>query len=68
MGRECKGICVRHEYKRTKGKRWFEEGVKRCSECEIFIIWATIWCPCCHGKLSGRPERTSADVKRVSDE
>ena len=43
----CKNICTR--YKATKHRRssYYAQGYKRCSMCEIFIVWDGIRCPCC---------------------
>ena len=48
----CNGIC--HRYKVAKphnemGGR-YDNGQKRCHECDVFINWDGSRCPCC-GKL-----------------
>ncbi len=55
----CNGTCV--EYKATsnsaEGGR-YEQGQKRCHECEIFIKWEGLWCPCCGHLLRTKPRGT----------
>ncbi len=65
--RVCNGICLQYEVTKTKNG-WYVEGVKRCHTCEIFIKWNNIKCPCCKGRLSGRPKRTSKNVKRYGED
>jgi len=75
MVTSCKGIC--HKYKVTKlhsemGGR-YDNGHKRCNECEIFIKWDGKRCPCCSLLLRLRPRSgitrsqfmESKDVKRI---
>ena len=56
----CNGIC--QKYKVTKphtemGGR-YNNGHKRCNECEIFIKWAGKYCPCCGTPLRTRPRNS----------
>jgi len=46
----CKGICIRHKATKGSGGR-YSAGQKKCQNCEIFIWWDGIYCPCCHYKL-----------------
>jgi hypothetical protein len=38
----CKGICIRH-----KASGRYATGSKRCQQCNLFIKWDGLWCPCC---------------------
>ena len=53
----CKGICIHHK---TLGR--YNSERKRCQQCEIFIKWSGIRCPCCSYKLRTRP-RNFSDTK-----
>ena len=33
----------------------YEQGQKRCPECEVFIEWEGLWCPCCGRMLRSKP-------------
>ena len=53
----CKGVC--HRYKVAKphteiGGR-YDNGQKRCNECDVFIKWSGKRCPCCGMILRLRP-------------
>ncbi len=48
----CRGICHRYKVSKPhfeKGGR-YENGQKRCNECDIFMKWDGRRCPCC-GKI-----------------
>lgn len=49
----CKrGLCEQYKIKK-RGFRGsiYKNGGKRCSNCEVFIKWEGIWCPCCGYRL-----------------
>jgi hypothetical protein len=48
----CKGICIRH-----KASGRYATGHKRCQQCDLFIEWYGLWCPCCGYKLRTRPRK-----------
>jgi predicted amidophosphoribosyltransferase len=48
----CKGICIRH-----KASGRYATGHKRCQQCDLFIEWDGLWCPCCGYKLRTRPRK-----------
>jgi predicted amidophosphoribosyltransferase len=54
----CKGICIRH-----KASRGYADGHKRCQQCNIFIKWEGLLCPCCGYKLRTGPRRFKYKVK-----
>jgi hydrogenase nickel incorporation protein HypA/HybF len=52
----CNNICTRYEVHRlppTK-QRYFEHR-KRCTSCEVYLIWHGSRCPCCRKVLRTRP-------------
>ena len=54
----CKGICIRH-----KASGPYATGNKRCQQCEIFIKWDGVLCPCCGHKLRARPRDPKLNAK-----
>lgn len=56
----CKGICLKYKTKKpqvnTDGR--YITGQKRCSTCELYMLWDGIWCPCCHAILRNKPRNT----------
>jgi predicted amidophosphoribosyltransferase len=51
----CKGICIRHKAQKPVGSGRYATGQKRCQQCNIFIKWDELWCPCCGYRLRTRP-------------
>ncbi len=68
--RQCNGICHRYKFtgKRSAGSFWFQEGVKRCRVCNLFLKTTELLCPCCNCKLSTRPRQGRKDIKVVPDD
>jgi uncharacterized Zn finger protein (UPF0148 family) len=63
----CKGICIRYK----TPSNHYTNGHKRCKECELFIKWDGVLCPCCGHKLRTRPRNFSKvklREKRAIDE
>jgi predicted amidophosphoribosyltransferase len=54
----CKGICTRHK---TTGH--YATGSKRCNQCNLFIRWDGLLCPCCGYKLRTRPRHSKFKEK-----
>ena len=54
----CKGICIRY-----KSYRRYAAGSKRCHQCNIFIKWDVLLCPCCGYKLRTRPRHSKYKEK-----
>ena len=48
----CKGICTRH-----KALGRYSDGNKRCKNCDLFIKWNGLSCPCCGYKLRTNPRK-----------
>jgi hypothetical protein len=62
----CKGICIRY-----KASGRYATGRKRCQQCDLFIEWDGLRCPCCGYKLRTRPRnfsKTKLREKRAIDE
>ena len=43
----------------------YEQGQKRCTQCELFIKWDSLWCPCC-GRLLRTKPRATKSTRRLS--
>jgi hypothetical protein len=54
----CKGICVRH-----KASGRYATGSKRCQQCNLFIKWDGLWCPCWGYKLRIGPRHFKFKAK-----
>jgi hypothetical protein len=54
----CKGICIRY-----KSYRRYAAGSKRCNQCNLFIKWDGLWCPCCGYRLRNGPRGFKFKVK-----
>ena len=54
----CKGICIHH-----KASGRYAYGHKRCQQCNLFIKWDELWCPCCGYKLRIGPRHSKFKAK-----
>ena len=54
----CKGICIRY---RASGR--YATGNKRCHQCNLFIKWNGLVCPCCECRLRTRPRHSKFKAK-----
>ncbi len=66
---QCNGICSKHAVRKphtTDGGR-YESGQKRCSFCDIYIIWDGDRCPCCSCILRKKPRTAEARNKLVQN-
>jgi rRNA maturation endonuclease Nob1 len=44
----CRNICIEYKAKKSFHASFYENGVRRCTECEVFIRWDNgSRCPCC---------------------
>ena len=61
----CKGICIRHKAQKpvnfSTGR--YSTGQRRCHECDIFMNWDGIWCPCCGHRLRTKPRNLKCKAK-----
>lgn len=60
----CRDIC--HKYKAHKSAfegSYYRNGHKRCIECETFLQWEGLRCPCCGRILRTRPHNTVSKGK-----
>ena len=54
----CYGICIRY---RASGR--YATGNKRCHQCNLFVKWEGLMCPCCGYKLRTRPRHSKFKEK-----
>ena len=54
----CKGICIRH-----KASGRYAAGSKRCHQCNLFIKWDGLLCPCCGCRLRTGPRHFKFKTK-----
>ena len=69
MGASCKGICLEFEPTRIPNARKYQEGLKRCSWCDIWFKTEEIRCPCCRMilRVKARGSRTKKmEVSQVA--
>lgn len=59
----CKGICQKHKAAGNGTVGRYKNGQKRCSVCELFIVWLGLWCPCCGFKLRLKPKNSKYRMK-----
>ena len=65
----CKGICSKHAVKKphTVDAGRYESGHKRCSICEIYIIWDGEHCPSCGCSLKAKLRDAQARSRLVQN-
>ena len=65
MANVCKGICGPYIVPRNPLVSPYEDGIKRCSLCVIWIRWDGKFCPCCKLPLRNRPRFAAAKRRWV---
>ena len=62
----CNESCKKYkaEANSHEGGR-YEQGQKRCPECEIFMKWEGLWCPCCGRLLRTKPRSTRLKRRKM---
>ena len=58
----CRNICIELKAKKSFRTSYYEDGLRRCTECEIFMRWNGMRCPCCGAAL--RIKSHDAKVRR----
>jgi len=59
----CKGWCNRFEFTSEKleikpfksSGGFYNQGFKRCGQCNVYMKLKNVFCPCCGRKLQVRP-------------
>ena len=67
LSMQCNGTCTKFAVKKPAPKYGglYESGHKRCSCCEIYIIYDGGRCPCCGCALRAKPRNGKARSKLV---
>ncbi len=59
----CKNICKQYTPTENVIRGRYKNGQKRCSICDLFIVWSGLWCPCCNFKLRSKPKNSKYRMK-----
>jgi len=51
----CKGICEKYKPHGNVSDGRYKVGQKRCRNCETYIQWDGLWCPCCGCMMRAKP-------------
>ena len=51
----CNSLCKQYKAENSGQGGRYEQGQKRCPNCELFIKWEGLWCPCCGRLLRTKP-------------
>lgn len=64
----CKGVCDRYRARKRDRvtKSMYQDGVVRCSTCDIFMRWTEKRCPCCAYQVKRKP--LAAHTRRANIE
>lgn len=62
----CNNSCIQYKAKANtyEGGR-YEQGQKRCHQCEIYINWEGLWCPCCGYLLRTKPRSKKTKRRKL---
>ena len=66
----CDGICSKYVVKKPtiKSAGRYESGHKRCSFCEVYLIWNGRNCPCCGTALRTKPRNSRGRSKIIQNQ
>lgn len=56
----CRGICDRMYTVKT-----YIEGAKRCRVCNVFLEKQSVFCVCCHYRLSSRARSNKSASRKL---
>ena len=59
----CNRNCKEYIAKSSLEGGRYGQGQKRCPECEVFILWDGLWCPCCGRLLRTKPRASKLKNK-----
>jgi len=64
---ECIAACTQYKAKKTFGISRYAVGQKYCTECDIFVFWDGMYCPCCRQQLRTKPKGANEKRKYLED-
>lgn len=53
----CKGLCQQFRELKSENGGIYEEGMKRCTKCDVNMKLEQLRCPCCNGLLRTKPRQ-----------
>jgi uncharacterized paraquat-inducible protein A len=60
----CRSVCEKYKaYKTGETLSYYSQGYKLCKECELFLDWNGIRCPCCNAVLRTKPHNSMSKHK-----
>ena len=55
----CKDLCSKYKHisegRGNTGR--YTNGAKRCTTCQIYLVWEGLRCPCCGQQLRTKPRK-----------
>jgi hypothetical protein len=54
----CRNICYTYRVKKSHQGSYHKDGLRRCTECEIFMRCNGTRCPCCNASLRTKTHDT----------
>ena len=60
---ECTGKCKNYKAQYSGRTGRYVSGQRRCQNCEVFIQWEGLYCPCCNSKLRCSPRNREGKEK-----
>ena len=64
----CKGICQQFRELKSEDGGIYEDGMKRCTKCNVNMKLEQLRCPCCNGLLRTKPRQGRSKNKIPSRE
>ncbi|MCV0410183.1 hypothetical protein [Nitrosopumilus sp.] len=63
----CVGKCKEFEVLRSGLERRYKPGHKRCQQCNQWMLYEGVFCPCCNYRLRTRPrcKKYKVDLPRI---
>lgn len=65
MAYTCVYKCLKYKAPHEIKNKRYQSGQKYCYQCNIFMIWDGVWCPCCNHKLRTTPRSRKNKVEFV---
>ncbi len=60
----CRSVCEKYKaYKTGETLSYYSQGYKLCKECELYLDWIGVRCPCCNTVLRTKPHNSFSKQK-----
>lgn len=63
----CNGICEKHKPHQKTSLGRYNQGQKRCSYCETYLLWDGIRCPCCNQRLRSKQNHITKNSRGFNE-